>query len=147
MKNVFKIIFSLAFIGLLMSCGNSKELQERSPAQFQEAYYNTDEEGLNLHLPVAVIQDNMLSLDSIYFRGMRSPLIQDEEQSNLYKAHFATGGGDRVMHEDPKEENVNKVPQRPEKSPFPIDDDEAIVVFTQNGETKYYKIGGIAEEN
>ncbi len=143
----FQIIFSFVFIGLLMSCGNSKDLQKRSPAQFQQAYYNSNSEGLNLYLPVAVIQNNRLELDSIYFRGMRSELQQDDERKNLFTAHFAIGEADKVMHVDPREESANKAPQKPQKSPFPIADDEAVLVFTQNGKTKYYKIEGIAKEN
>jgi len=95
---------------------------------------------------VAVIQDNRVNLESVYFRGMKSPLVQDSEQTNLFKANFSTNGMG-IMSSDPAEENKNRVPQKPEDVPFDIEDNEAILVFSQNNKTKYYKLTGIEEKN
>lgn len=139
---LFSSIFALSFV---TGCASNKELQERAPAQFQDVYYTPSENGLDLHIPVAVIQDNRVNLESVYFRGMKSPLVQDSEQSNLFIANFRTNGMD-IMSSDPAEENKNRLPQKPEKVPFEIEDDEAILVFTQNDKTKYYKLTGIQEQ-
>lgn len=133
-------------MSLVTSCGSNKELQERAPAQFQDIYYTENENGLDLYIPVAVIQENMVSMDSVYFRGMKSPLVRDSEQTNLFIANFSTGAMD-IMSIDPAEENKNRLPQRTEKVPFEIQDDEAILVFTQNNKTKYYKLTGIEAQN
>ena len=45
-----------------------------------------------------------------------------------------------------KKEYGNKPPQMPEDSPFMIEKDEAILVFTQNDKLKYYKLTGIVEK-
>ncbi|MDR9457535.1 MAG: hypothetical protein RI572_09005 [Salegentibacter sp.] len=140
-------IFSIVLLSILSSCGSNKELQERAPAQFNEVYYSETEDGLDLYIPVSVIQESRVQLESVYFRGMHSPLQLDEEQSNLYIASFALGKGDKVMHVDPKEEYGNKAPQAPKESPFEINKDEAILVFKQNDKTKYYKLTGIEERN
>ncbi|MGM0933611.1 MAG: hypothetical protein ACQEWD_09225 [Bacteroidota bacterium] len=140
-------LFSIVLLSILSSCGSNKELQERAPAQFNEVYYSETEDGLDLYIPVSVIQESRVQLESVYFRGMHSPLQLDEEQSNLYVASFATGNVDRVMHVDPKEEYGNKAPQIPEESPFEIKEDEAILVFKQNDKIKYYKLTGIEERN
>lgn len=147
MKSFRFLLGGLLIFSLFLNCGSKRELQERAPAQFQQVYYSSGEDGLDLYLPVSVIQDEVISLDSVYFRGMKSPLVRDEERSSLYVANFATGEGDRVMHEDPEQEYGNRSPQRPEKSPFRIEDDEAVLVFTQNDQTKYYKLTGIEERN
>ncbi|MFD1094476.1 hypothetical protein [Salegentibacter chungangensis] len=147
MKYVYFLFSSMMLLGLVTGCGSNKELQERAPAQFQEVYFSTDDSGVNLYIPVAVIQDNRVKLESVYFKGMKSDLAQDEEQPNLYVANFGVPQGDFVMSDDPKEEYGNKAPQKPEKSPFEIDKDEAILVFTQAGKTKYYKLTGITEKN
>ena len=131
---------------LFASCGSNKDLQERAPAQFSEVYYTYDSNGIELNIPVTSIQDQRISLDAVYFHGMKSTLMQNEEKPNLYVANFRMGSGDMVMHEDPKEEYGNKPPQLPEKSPFSIDDDEAILVFTQDDQIKYYKLTGIVEK-
>ncbi len=140
---LFAGIFSLIFFG---SCGSNKNLQERAPAQFDQVYYTKTSNGLKLNIPVIAIQDQQISLDAVYFHGLKSKLVQDEEQPNLYVADFRTGSGDKVMSKDPKEEYGNTPPQLPEKSPVKIDKDEALLVFTQNGVTKYYKLTGIVEK-
>ena len=78
---------------------------------------------------------------------MKSPLIQDKEQSNLFTANFSTADGMDVMSSDPAEENKNRVPQKTEEMPFELEDDEAILVFSQNNKTKYYKLTGIEAQN
>lgn len=140
---LFTGIFSLLFFG---SCGSNKNLQERAPAQFDQVYYNKTSNGLKLSIPVIAIQDQRVSLDSVYFHGMKSELVQDEEKPNLYVANFRTGMKDMVMSKDPKDEYGNEPPQMPEKSPIKIGKDEALLVFTQNGSTKYYKLTGIVEK-
>jgi hypothetical protein len=52
-----------------------------------------------------------------------------------------------IMSSDPVEENKNRVPQKTEKIPFELEEDEAILVFSQNNKTKYYKLTGIEAQN
>ncbi|MBE7641474.1 hypothetical protein GUB10_14130 [Salegentibacter sp. BLCTC] len=146
MKKLLFLLTGIFAFSLVTSCGSNKELQERAPAQFQDIYYTENENGLDLYIPVAVIQENRVSMDSVYFRGMKSPLVRDSEQTNLFIANFSTGAMD-IMSIDPAEENKNRLPQRTEKVPFEIQDDEAILVFTQNNKTKYYKLTGIEAQN
>ncbi|MBI6116188.1 hypothetical protein [Salegentibacter maritimus] len=146
MKKLLFLLTGIFALSLVTSCGSNKELQERAPAQFQDIYYTENENGLDLYIPVAVIQENRVSMDSVYFRGMKSPLVRDSEQTNLFIANFSTGAMD-IMSIDPAEENKNRLPQRTEKVPFEIQDDEAILVFTQNNKTKYYKLTGIEAQN
>ncbi len=146
MKNFLFFSSLLLVLSIVTGCGSNKELQKRAPAQFHDIYYTQSENGLDLHIPVAAIQDNRVNLESVYFRGMKSPLVQDSEQTNLFKANFSTNGMD-IMSSDPAEENKNRVPQKADKMPFEIEDDEAILVFSQNNKTKYYKLTGIQEQN
>jgi len=146
MRKLLFLFSSIFALSLITGCGSNKELQERSPAQFQDIYYTQGENGLDLHIPVAAIQDTRVSLESVYFRGMKSTLVQDSEQTNLFKANFSTNGMG-IMSSDPAEENKNRVPQKPEDVPFDIEDNEAILVFSQNNKTKYYKLTGIEEKN
>lgn len=141
------------FFGLMLativfsSCAGNKNLQENPPAQLQQAYVVSENNSLNLYIPVASIQDSRINLNSVYFRGMKADLQQDSERSGLYVAKFNTGRGDMIMSSDPKEEYRNKAPQPVEKSPVNIEDDEALLVFTENDDIKFYKITGIQERN
>jgi len=147
MKKFLFLFGSIFVFSIITACGSKKELQERAPAQFQDVYYTNSENGINLHIPVAVIQDKRVSLDSVYFRGMRSSLVQDSEQKNLYTAAFNTADGMKIMSSDPAEESKNTPPQKPQKAPFKIADDEAVLVFKEEGKTNYYKLTGIEEQN
>lgn len=147
MKRALHLIAGVFILTVFASCGSNKDLQERAPAQFDEVYYTYNSNGIKLSIPVVSIQDQIISLDAVYFHGMKSMLEKSEEKPNLYVANFRTGTGDMVMHEDPKEEYGNKPPQLPEESPFSIDEDEAILVFTQNDQIKYYKLTGIVEKD
>ena len=146
MKNVLQITAGIFMLVLFASCGSNKDLQERAPAQFSEVYYTYNSNGIQLNIPVSTIQDQRVSLDAVYFHGMKSQLERSEDKPNLYVANFRMGSGEMVMHEDPKEEYGNKPPQLPEESPFSIEDDEAILVFTQDEKIKYYKLTGIVEK-
>lgn len=146
MKNSLHFTALIVVFSLFSSCGSNKDLQEKAPAQFQTAYYMPTSEGIKLVIPVSAIQDQQISIDGVYFHGMKSKLVQDPENPNLFTANFRIGTSDMVMSEDPKDEYGNKPPQMPEKSPFDIKNDEAIVVFTQNNKTKYYKLAGIVEK-
>lgn len=146
MKNAVQLIVVILFSSLIAACGSNKDLQEDMPAQFNQVYYSSTPEGLSLHIPVSAIQEQRISLEAVYFQGMRSPLVLSEEQPNLYVANFRTGSKDMVMHKDPREEYGNRPPQLPEQSPYEIGKDEALLVFTQNGKQKFYKLTGIIEK-
>ena len=145
MKNAVQFLAGVFFFTLFAACGSNKDLQERAPAQFGDVSYEYSSAGIRLSIPVVAIQEDRVSLDAVYFHGMKSLLKKSEEVPNLYVADFRLGTEDMVMHEDPKKEYGNQPPQLPEKSPFDIDDDEAILVFTEAGQKKYYKLTGIQE--
>ncbi len=147
MRKIKFLFSSIVIFSFLSGCGSNRELQERAPAQFQQTYFTEDGDGLNVFLPVKIIQTNRVTLDSLYFREMKSELVKNDEQPNIYVANFSPKDPDHVMSSDPVEEYGNRAPQISEKSPFQIEDDEAILVFSQNNETKYYKITGVEKKD
>ena len=87
-------------------------------------------------------------MDSVYFRGRKAVLQQDTDNANLFKATFKipSAQGDKpelIMHEDPKKEYGNPVPERLQEMPFEMEKDEAVVRYTKNGKVNYFKITGI----
>lgn len=139
----FYAFFGFIFTGLLFTnCGGTKNLQEVPPANFGQAYFIQKENTLTLYLPVNAIQTEIVSLDSVYFRSRKAPLNLVEGN---YIAEFRTGKQDMIMSSDPKDEYGNKLPVKLEKPPFDLDDDEAILVFTKDGQVQYFKLEGIEE--
>ncbi len=145
MKNLLPLFGLVLSVILFSSCAGNKGLQEKAPAQFQQAYTTTDAASVKLFIPVSSIQTERVELDSVYFRGRKAPLELNAERPGVYMANFDTGKPDIIMHEDPREEYGNKVPEAPVKVPFDLDEDEAVLVFTVNNTTKFYKITGIEQ--
>ncbi len=141
------LLFSVAFVtGLFANCAGNKDLQEKAPATMEKTYYTTQNEELTLYIPVIAIQTNRVSLDGVYFRDKKEDLFKSKDFPGVYMATFQMGKPDMIMSSDPKEEYANKMPQKTEKMNFNLEDDEAILIYSQNSKVKYYKLTGIQEK-
>jgi hypothetical protein len=147
MKYIYFLLSAVFITAIFSSCAGNKELEERPPAQFQQAYFTSTQDLIELYIPLVTIQSNQVALDSVYFRGLKSILQEDAQDPGVYFAQFYKGKQDLIMSSDPKEEYANKMPQKAGKLPFELQDDEAVIVFTQNNKTKYFKITGILERS
>jgi len=145
MKNHYLLLSATLVIVLFSSCAGNKDLQEKAPANLGTAYYTTQGEITTLYVPISSIQTNRVSLDSIYFRNKKAELTTDINTPGVYFAKFNNAKPDMIMSSDPKEEFGNKIPQKIEKMDFELNDDEAILIFTQNSKVKYYKLSGVKE--
>jgi len=145
MKYIYFLLSAVFITVILSNCAGNKELQKRPPAQFQQAYFTSTQDSIKLYIPVVTVQTNHVALDSVYFQGLKATLQEEVQNPGVYFAQFYKGKQDFIMSSDPKEEYVNKLPQKAEKVPFELQDDEAVIVFTQNNKTKYFKITGILE--
>lgn len=157
MKPYFQILFFCVFLFIFANCANGKKLQVEPPVEIEQAFYTTytgavkgADSGYNLFIPVA--GDAKIEMDTVYFRGRKAVLQQDPKDPHLYVANFKipSAEGEKpelIMHEDPKKEFGNPVPERLEKMPFEMEKDEAVVRYKKNGKINYFKIKGIQERN
>lgn len=145
MKHIFPSLSFLFVFTMFTGCGSNQNLQEKAPANIQQVYYTKDATSLKLFIPVSAIQTERVSLNSVYFQDRKAYLELDANKPGVYVATFPTGKQDLIMSSDPREEYRNKLPASPEKAPVDIKDDEAILVFTERGDIKFYKISGIEE--
>lgn len=145
MKTLYLLLSASIATILFASCAENHGLQEKAPANIENAYYTSQGENLTLYIPVNSLQTNRVSLDSVYFRSKKSILTTSPDSPGLYKATFNLGKTDLIMSSDPKEEFVNRMPQLNDKMDFELEDDEAILIFTQNSKVKYYKLTGVKE--
>lgn len=153
MKPFLHILFFCTFLFIFANCANGKKLQEEPPAAIKQAYFTTytggvkgADSGYNLFIPVE--KGAEIQMDTVYFRGRKAVIQQDSQDPDIYIASFRIPSRegkvpDLIMHEDPKKEYGNPVPERLEKMPFEMEKDEAIVRYTKNGKVKYFKITGI----
>ncbi len=147
MKYIYFLLSAVLITAIFSNCAGNKELEVRPPAQFQQAYFTSIQDSIELYIPVLTIQTNHVALDSVYFRGLKATLQEDLQAPGVYYAQFYKGKQDLIMSSDPNEEYLNKMPQKAEKVPFELQDHEAVIVFTQNNKTKYFKITGIMERS
>ena len=147
MKYIYFLLSAIFVTAIFSNCAGNRELQERPPAQFQQAYFTSSQDSIKLYIPVVTIQTDQVALDSVYFHGLKATLQEDTKNPGVYFAQFYKGKQDLIMSSDPKEEYVNKMPQKVEKAPYELQDDEAVIVFKQNSKTKYFKITGIQERS
>ena len=145
MKHLFSSLSFLLVFSMITGCGSNQNLQEKAPANFQQVYYTKDASALKLYIPVSAIQTERVALNSVYFQDRKADLELDTIRSGNYVATFPLGKPDLVMSSDPREEYGNKIPSVPVDAPFKIKDNEAIIVFTERGDIKFYKITGIEE--
>lgn len=147
MKPLFSSFSFLLVFTLFTGCGSNQHLQEKAPATFQQVYYTKDASTLNLYIPVSAIQTERVALNSVYFQDRKADLERDTNQPGMYVATFPIGKQDLIMSSDPREEYENKVRAIPEKAPVKIKDDEALLVFTERGDIKFYKLRGIEDRS
>jgi len=145
MKTLYLLLSASVVTILFASCAGNHGLQEKAPATIESSYYTMNGEVITLYVPVTTIQSNRVSLEEVYFRNKRANLITSPENPGVYMATFDMAKPDMIMSSDPKEEYGNKMPQKSEKMDFELNDDEAILIFTQNSKVKYYKLTDVKE--
>ncbi|UJH90235.1 hypothetical protein LZ575_15300 [Antarcticibacterium sp. 1MA-6-2] len=96
---------------------------------------------------MSVVPTKDVTFNSVYFRGRKAGLQEDPNRPGSYMANFDKGKADYVMHSDPKKEYGNKMHEAVEKIPFELEKDEAVIVFSEGGKEKFYKLLGIKDRS
>ena len=94
------------------------------------------------------IDNPEIQLDSVYFRNMKSKMKKDNNSStNLFVGFFTFPNTKRdyILHENAKEEYGNKAPDVTLKIPYELKKNEAMISYTYNGTTQFYKIEKVEE--
>lgn len=148
----FIILFVVASFS---QCSSSKELQEKGPITFGKVYYQAwvagiegGGSGINIFIPVEETALAHIKLDSVYFRGKVSKL-ETKTDDRLYVGRFSTPANqqkDIKMTNEPYGEYGNTATGLSENFPFQLKNDECVVSYKDNSQTKYYKIENITEK-
>ncbi|WP_298285303.1 hypothetical protein [uncultured Lutibacter sp.] len=145
-----KIIHFIMFLGasfLFTFCGSSKDLklQKEPPFKVISATYNSWVGGKpnSKGYTISVSIDNPeITLDSVFFRGLKSEFKVEEFKSKLVFTSRLTQPKphDYNLDIDEKKEFGNKPPETTSKIPFELNENEAVVSYTLNGKINYFKI-------
>ncbi|MCM5662225.1 hypothetical protein [Galbibacter mesophilus] len=152
MMRLINILLGTVVILGFSQCGSSQKLTENAPFQLGEvksepwtAGDNKEATGENIYIPVP--EENGATLDSLYYKNQAVKLERIKKDDYLVyigRFPFFNTPPDMIMHADPKKEFGNKPPKTNAKNPFELSENEAVVSYTVDGKTNYYKIEGIS---
>lgn len=139
-------------ISCLVSCSSVKESSNKKPPfKITSATYNNwigGQPGVNGVVVKVVIDNPKVTLDSVYFRNMKTEFEKTKNTSEeIYIGHFTYPNSkkDVILHSDPKKEFGNEVPDISKKIPFELNKDEAVVSYIYKGIKNYFKISNLIE--
>lgn len=154
----FKILLVMAIMPLLLysfsNCGGAQNgvsktsFSQTPPFKIDEAYYQnwvagTKEGGAGTNIYIRFEQmDAGVSIQNIYFRDQN--LEAKKNQENIFVGYSKNEyERDTVMDVDPLNEAKN-IPQKP--FPFQLKENEAVIEYSLNGKTHYFKIINLSEK-
>ncbi|APY08518.1 hypothetical protein BWZ20_09485 [Winogradskyella sp. J14-2] len=145
MKNLKKAIYAIVFTFTLSSffqCASPKvattNFEQQTPftvksVVFQEWYagIKVGGTGINIFVPVSNVNDNVV-LKDVYFRNLKGKLIKT---GNKYTAVLKNPSQNYTFHKA----------EKPAGYPFDLKDNECVISYSENGQTKYHKIVSLSE--
>lgn len=125
--------------GLSFQCASPKlvattSFEEKVPFKiksvyFQEWFTGIDYGGTGYTLYLPVVQKNPnITVEEVFFRNLKG------------RFHLQDGRYIAVM-KNPTKGYVFRKPEKPEDYPFDLNDNECVVTYSEDGVTKYHKLG------
>ena len=139
-KAAYAIVFAIAF-STTFQCFSQKEVTvieiqtfelqtpfTIKPVIFQEWYAGIEVggTGINVFIPISNVKENV-TFNEVYFRNLKGKLVSEN-------------GKYMAVLENPSKLYTFKKAEKPADYPFDLKDNECVLSYTQNGETKYHKI-------
>lgn len=154
-KTTFFALVSLFFALSFSQCSSSKKILESAPVTLGEVYFQSwvagvqgGGSGINLFIPIGESSQSSMVLDSVYFRGKVAKL-ETKTDNTLYIGRFLTAANqqsDLKMTNEDNGEYGNVLPSSTGNFPFQLKDNECVVSYQENNNTKYFKIENISEK-
>jgi hypothetical protein len=158
MKHIKQIftLFTLSFLFLSVSgCGSSQgdkpvTFEENPPFVISDIYSQAwiagiqgGGAGTNVHITLESIEEGV-TLDKIYFRRKSELLTQMIGSPTTFTGYFKSEKNrDVIMHDNPVKE-ANNTP--PDPFPFQLGENEAVIAYTVNKSSKFFKVSNIVEK-
>ncbi|WP_111683156.1 hypothetical protein [Winogradskyella tangerina] len=145
MKKLKKATYAVVMVltlSLVYQCGSSKvaavNFEDQTPFNvksitFQEWYagIKVGGTGINLFLPISDVE-NGIELDEIYFRNLKGKITPKGKEYMAVLKH-------------PSRHYTFRIADKPQDYPFDLNNNECVISYIQNGQTKYCKIKTLNE--
>jgi len=152
MKNLLKI-FGLSILVMgISSCAGGKDysLEQNPPFEIESAYFQKwmagvrgGGSGTKVFITLSET-DSEISFVEIHYRNTFLTATKHHQKLNTFYADFLNEGSQDVIMDGETVKESQNIP--PPKSPFNLDDNEAVIGYKMNGEMKYYKISNLEEK-
>jgi len=149
LKSISYVAVASIFLVTNIQCGSLKYQLQESQTDIEPSYAHYQEwfsgikvggSGFNIYL-ANLNSQNKVSIDSVFFRRMKGKLIQGRAQYTAIlkkpSRHYVNISS--VYQEGKKKQNMEA------NFPFELTHNQCIVSYTENGETKYFKVKNLAE--
>ena len=150
MKRYIIIFFSVITAISLTFCAMKHELQTEFPQEIQSVFYQKVKKGtessvINFYIEFKKPLAANIKLYKIYFHNQES-LVQEITPKD-FKSSFLQSNKkeDLIMDKNPAKEYGNKAPVV-SKSKFDLKSNEAVLEYTKDGKTLFYKIANVLEK-
>lgn len=150
MKGYKIIFFSVITAISLTFCAMKHELQSEFPQEIQSVFYQKVKKGMessviNFYIEFKKPLAANIKLEKIYFHNQES-LVQEITPKD-FKSSFLQSNKkeDLIMDSNPAKEYGNKAPVV-QKSKFDLKSNEAVLEYTKDGKTLFYKIANVLEK-
>lgn len=156
MKNFITIITVIVAATIFTQCSaskNNKIVQIKPPFNVIKATYTSwvgGQPGIRGITVQVEIDNPNITLDSVYFRGLKSVLKIDKSTTMpIFVSSFVLPkkSKDFILDADPKKEYGNEPPRISTKFPFQLKKNEAVVSYFYKGKVRYFKIIELIEVN
>ncbi|MGB3775069.1 MAG: hypothetical protein WA951_07400 [Leeuwenhoekiella sp.] len=153
MSKIISSFFFLIMLQTLTGCAQNRQLVEEPPFTLSNTYYTSwiaqqpeNSSGIDFFFEIGDKPDNV-DFKQIFFKGDVAK-IQANEDNTRYVAHFSSvkGQKDYKLSSDMSEEANNPRPYIATKSPVDIANDEALIVYSQNGKDYFFKMTNIQDK-
>ncbi|MFK5878276.1 MAG: hypothetical protein QM478_02135 [Flavobacteriaceae bacterium] len=148
---IFSQLLMATFLFFGLSCSSSKQevyqLQKEAAFKIKKATYQEwvagvagGGAGITIILDIEEVDTNNITLDSIYFRNYKAPLLKSKGN---YIAHIKTEinkPDDIILHQSPQKEYGNQAPVLKNNTSFDLLNKEAVIRFKEKNKIKYVKI-------
>ena len=150
MKKRIRIFFLFTIAISLTFCAMKQELQSEFPQEIHSVFYqkielSNKEDGIHFYIEFKKPLAANIKLEKIYFHNQESPV--QEITPKDFKSSFLQSNKkeDLIMYKNPAKEYGNKAPVV-QKSKFDLKSNEAVLEYTKDGKTLFYKISNVLEK-
>jgi len=153
LKLVWGVLGILILSVFLSNCGGLKSdntkyiLTENSPFSIEEVYsqkwlagFKGGGSGINIYFKVEKVKPGTL-LNEVYFRNKIT--TAEEKNDHMFVGYFKNEQQDVIMDSNIYAEATNTPPQ---KFPFQLENNEAVLSYTYRGIEYYFKVSNIVEK-